>query len=116
MPEFTQEGRPLAVTTPLGKDALLLVGFAGREAISELFSFELEVIAEDTTDVKFDAILGQKVTVAFEGAEGASAAGSPRASAATTSRSTAWRSSPSSGSSRGPRGAASSSRRRCPTS
>ena len=34
---YTQAGRPLVVTTPLGPDALLLVGFTGREEISKPF-------------------------------------------------------------------------------
>ncbi|HQU42520.1 MAG TPA: type VI secretion system tip protein TssI/VgrG, partial [Pirellulales bacterium] len=51
------------VLTPLGKDALLLVGFHGREAISELFQFDLEMIAPRETPVAFDKIIGQSVTV-----------------------------------------------------
>jgi type VI secretion system secreted protein VgrG len=39
MPTYTQTDRPLIVTTPLGKDVLLLTGFRGHEGISELFSF-----------------------------------------------------------------------------
>jgi type VI secretion system secreted protein VgrG len=60
---YTQTGRPLSVTTPLGKDVLLLTGFSGREAISELFRFRLDLLAEKQTKVSFDAIVGQEVTV-----------------------------------------------------
>src|SRR5262249_22253965 len=34
---YTQEGRFMSVTTPLGKDVLLLDGFSGKEGISQLF-------------------------------------------------------------------------------
>src|SRR6476660_3744672 len=62
---YSQATRPLQVTTPLGPDALLLVGLEGTEAISQLFSFRLELLAENKTDVPFDKVLGQKVTVVF---------------------------------------------------
>src|SRR5262249_10825166 len=52
----------LTVTTPLGKDKLLLVGLTGTEAISELFRIQLEAIAENDTQVPFDQLLGKKVT------------------------------------------------------
>ncbi|MGE5303907.1 MAG: type VI secretion system Vgr family protein [Alphaproteobacteria bacterium] len=60
---YTQENRPMAVTTPLGADKLLLMGFTGQEAVSRLFSFQLDMIAENDTDVAFDKLLGQKITV-----------------------------------------------------
>jgi type VI secretion system secreted protein VgrG len=53
----------MTVSTPLGKDTLLLVGFSGHEGISQLYSFQLDLIAENKTDVAFDKLLGQKVTV-----------------------------------------------------
>lgn len=63
MSTYTQENRPLSVKTPLGKDVLLLVGFSGHEAVSQLFAFQLEFLAEDNTKVKFDKLLGQAITV-----------------------------------------------------
>jgi type VI secretion system secreted protein VgrG len=63
MATYVQADRPMAVTTPLGKDALLLVGFSGQEAISQLFAFQLELLAENKTDVAFDKLLGQGVVV-----------------------------------------------------
>ncbi len=63
MPTYTQADRPLAITTPLGKDVLLLTGFRGQEGISQLFSFQLEMLAERGTEVHFDKILGESVTV-----------------------------------------------------
>ena len=38
MVQYTQAPRPLAVTTPLGEDAFLLVGLSGQEGMSRLFS------------------------------------------------------------------------------
>ncbi len=63
MPTYTQTDRPLTVTTPLGQDVLLLTGFRGHEGISQLFSFELEMLAERGAEIHFDKILGQSVTV-----------------------------------------------------
>jgi type VI secretion system secreted protein VgrG len=67
MPNFTQDGRFMAITTPLGKDVLLLDTFSGKESISELFCFKLGMYAEDKTKVAFDQLLGQKVTVTLQG-------------------------------------------------
>ena len=63
MATYTQAVRPLRVTTPLGPDALLLVGLSGHEAISRLFQFRLDLLAENETAVPFEKLLGQKVTV-----------------------------------------------------
>jgi type VI secretion system secreted protein VgrG len=62
MPENVQADRPLTIDTPLGKDMVLLRGLSGREGVSQLFGFELDLIAENKTDVAFDKVLGQKVT------------------------------------------------------
>ncbi len=59
----TQANRPLKLTTPLGPDALLLVGLTGSEAISQLFTFQLELLAENGKKIPFDKLLGQNVTV-----------------------------------------------------
>ena len=66
MPTYTQTNRPLKVTTPLGQDVLLLTGFRGHEGISQLFSFQLEMLAERGADVRFDKILGESVTVELQ--------------------------------------------------
>lgn len=66
MPTALQTGRPIAVTTGLGPDKLLAVGFSGNEGISQLFQFQVECIADLATDVAFDKILGQKVSVRVE--------------------------------------------------
>ena len=63
MATYIQADRWMTVTTPLGPDDLLLVGFAGHEAVSQLFSFQLELVAENQTPIPFEQLLGQKMTV-----------------------------------------------------
>ena len=60
---YTQAGRRLKVTTPLGPDVFLLNGFSGQEAISRPFSFQLQCVAENATKISFEGLLGQKITV-----------------------------------------------------
>src|SRR5450755_1728156 len=57
-----QAGRPLTVDTPLGTDKMLLRGLHGTEAISQLFRFELDLLADNKLDVRFDQLLGKQVT------------------------------------------------------
>jgi type VI secretion system secreted protein VgrG len=59
---IAQAGRGISVSTPLGKDILILESFSGTEAISTLFAFELLMLSEDPS-IPFDALVGQKVTV-----------------------------------------------------
>ncbi len=66
MANYTQANRPIAVTTPLGPDVLLLTGLRGEEGLSRLFRFELELIAEDPLKVAFDKLLGARVTVVLK--------------------------------------------------
>jgi type VI secretion system secreted protein VgrG len=66
MPKYTQDNRPMRVDTPLGKDVLLLVGFSGIEVMSQLFSFQLDLLAEGNPAIAFDKLLGQSVTVTLE--------------------------------------------------
>jgi len=65
--DYKQGTRPMTVSTPLGPDKLLLVGFEGTEQISGLFSFRLDLIAANSNskDIKFDALLGQELTVSM---------------------------------------------------
>jgi type VI secretion system secreted protein VgrG len=67
MARYTQDNRFMAITTLLEKDTLLLDTFAGKEAISQLFHFKLGMYAEDQTKVTFEQLLGQQVTVTFQG-------------------------------------------------
>ncbi|HSE57855.1 MAG TPA: type VI secretion system tip protein VgrG, partial [Nitrospiraceae bacterium] len=59
---LTQANRLIAINTPLGPDVLLLRGFTGQEAISRLFSFELDLLSTDP-EIKFKDIIGQTVTL-----------------------------------------------------
>ena len=63
MPTFTQTNRVLQVTTPLGDDKLLITGFRGSESISNLFFFEMDLIAENSTEVDFSKLVGKEITV-----------------------------------------------------
>ncbi len=55
----------MSVSSPLGPDKLLLVGFEGAEDMSRLFSFQLDLLAENSAvkDIKFDSLLGNEMTV-----------------------------------------------------
>jgi type VI secretion system secreted protein VgrG len=65
-PTYSQEERPLTVETPLGGDKLLLINFSGRESLSQLFEYHLDLMAPNLEDVAFDKLLGQKVSVTLE--------------------------------------------------
>lgn len=66
---FSQENRYLSVTTPLGDDALLLRSIRGRESLSSLFRYELEMVSEDSA-LDFSKIVGETVTVSLHLADG----------------------------------------------
>jgi type VI secretion system secreted protein VgrG len=63
---YSQSGRPLRVDTPLGPDVLLLVALEGAEAVSELFSFHLDLLAPSAPAVDYGALLGQPISVTLE--------------------------------------------------
>jgi type VI secretion system secreted protein VgrG len=69
MSEFTQDNRPLRITTPLGKDVLLLERIVGEETVSRPFLFRLDLLSE-RPDVAASAILGKPVTVQMDFAGG----------------------------------------------
>jgi type VI secretion system secreted protein VgrG len=60
--------RIATLTTPLGPDALLLTHMSGREAISQLYRYDLDLVSE-REDIDDQAILGKPVclTVRLEG-------------------------------------------------
>ena len=66
---ITQKNRLLNLTTPLGTDALVLTGFRGREEMSRLFQFQLDMIGDDQTITAAD-IVGKNVTFSIERADG----------------------------------------------
>lgn len=59
---YTQRGRPIAVETVLGEDALLLTGVEGEEAISQPFHYTLDLLSTNAT-VDGAKLLRSKATV-----------------------------------------------------
>jgi type VI secretion system secreted protein VgrG len=66
---FLEANRYFYLTTPLGEDKLLLRSFEGNEGLNRLFSFELDLEAENTTSVDFDKLIGQKVSFGIQGVD-----------------------------------------------
>jgi type VI secretion system secreted protein VgrG len=60
MSTYTQAGRLLSATTPLGKDVLLLTAFSGEEELSRLFRYDLEFLSENDS-IKAKDIVGKPV-------------------------------------------------------
>ncbi len=58
-----QANRAIAVHTPLGEDELVLTGYTGREAMSQPFKFELDLLAANETDIPFEDLLGRPMTI-----------------------------------------------------
>ena len=59
---YSQKNRLLAIDTPLGEDAFLLTRIEGEEAMSSLFSFEIELYSH-LSSVKAADIVGRNVTL-----------------------------------------------------
>src|SRR5262245_45303049 len=59
---YVQEKLPVTITSPLGKDKLLLRSLRGEERISGLFSFTLEMASENNA-LDFSAITGKALTI-----------------------------------------------------
>src|SRR5450432_230036 len=62
---YTQENRLISLATPLGEDKLLLASFSGTEAVSRLFSFQLNLLSE-AGGVAFADIIGKSVTISVK--------------------------------------------------
>jgi type VI secretion system secreted protein VgrG len=67
--ELTQDTRIASLTTPLGKDKLLLAAFDATEGLSELFEFCIDALSKDE-NVDFDQILGRSCCVCIRLGEG----------------------------------------------
>ena len=63
MPPYSQANRPLQVATPLPEDSLLVTGFRGSEQLSQPFSFQLSLIAENSTAIDFSKLIGNDITL-----------------------------------------------------
>jgi type VI secretion system secreted protein VgrG len=62
---ISQTNRLLTVSTPLGDNVLLLTAFAGREAMSRLFCYQLELFSEEQA-IDPTQIVGKSVTWRIE--------------------------------------------------
>jgi type VI secretion system secreted protein VgrG len=62
---ITQSTRKVQITTPLGKDALIVSQFSGVEQISSLFQFDISMLSEKG-ELSPDEILGKDVTVKYD--------------------------------------------------
>ena len=67
----TQDDRLLSITTPLGKDFLLINRLTANEGLSQLFSYEVELLHEENdpgytpTPVDVKSLLGQGVVISI---------------------------------------------------
>ena len=66
MPAFAQTKRLLTFTSPLGANVLLPEQLTGVEGVSELFVYQLELLAETQTSIDPKKIVGQKVCVEIQ--------------------------------------------------
>ena len=62
---YTQKDRMCRMTSPLGDDVLLVRTLRMREAVSSLFTLELELLSE-SDEIKFEQIVGKPVAVSLE--------------------------------------------------
>ena len=60
-----QKLRALKINTVLGENAVLLTGFSGREEISRLYSFQLDLISKQP-NIHAKAIVGKPVSFSFD--------------------------------------------------
>lgn len=67
--EVKQDKRIASLTTPLGKDKLVLAAFDATEGLSELFEFNIDALSKDE-NVDFDQVLGRSCTVTMRPGEG----------------------------------------------
>jgi type VI secretion system secreted protein VgrG len=68
---ITQAARQIAIDSPLGSDVLVLRSFQGQEAMSKLFSFELDLVSEEPS-INYNDIVAQAVTLRVNLADGSS--------------------------------------------
>ncbi len=62
MAHFSQQPRLLSIDSPLGQDTLLLTRIEGEEALSSLFSFEIEMYSTRQSILPAE-IVGKNVTL-----------------------------------------------------
>src|SRR5690606_30842957 len=65
-----QENRLISITDfSLGQDTFLMTSFAGREYISDIFEFEIEVLSENLA-VSPESVMGKSGTVTVQNEQG----------------------------------------------
>jgi type VI secretion system secreted protein VgrG len=69
MANFELENRILSLTSPLGEDVLLPESLTGREALSELFHFSVEVVAKVDQIISAKQLVGRRITAGFQTTE-----------------------------------------------
>jgi type VI secretion system secreted protein VgrG len=68
---WTQDRRLLAIETSLGKDRLLLTSLNGEETLSELFSYDVDMLSTDH-DIAAKKMIGDKVKLVISSDDGSS--------------------------------------------
>jgi type VI secretion system secreted protein VgrG len=63
LPLYSDDNRLLKLTTPLGKDALLVLGFRGVERVSGLFEFVIDLVGERSAAADFAQVVGKQATL-----------------------------------------------------
>ncbi len=66
--KYLEENRYLYIESKLGQNELLLESFTGSEGMSQLFSFQLELLSENRR-LRFEDILGQEISFGIAGTE-----------------------------------------------
>lgn len=66
MATYSLSKRTITFTSPVGEDILLPESFQGTEGLSQLFDFQLELLAESGAKIDPKSIVGQKVTVGLQ--------------------------------------------------
>jgi type VI secretion system secreted protein VgrG len=60
--KFTQNGHLLAIETPLGKDYVLPTALCGEEALSQLFSYQVDLLSTDHA-IASESLIGRSVKI-----------------------------------------------------
>jgi len=66
--KYLEENRYLYIESKLGPNELLLESFTGSEGLSQLFSFQLELLSENRR-IRFEDVLGQELSFGISGTE-----------------------------------------------
>jgi len=67
---LSQSNRTAVLTTPLGSDDLIVQSVEGVDEISQLFAFDLTLLADASNDINFSSILGKSISLSFDDGSG----------------------------------------------